>query len=67
MNLKVIFHIDKNQKWDLFINNVKNLLSSYEGKFSDSSIEILANSEAVEGYVVCLAGNGIAKGQYISL
>lgn len=51
MDIKVIFHIDENQKWNLLINNVKNLLSSYEGELSNSTIEILANSEAVKGYV----------------
>lgn len=50
MNSHVIFHIDEFQKWDLLLNNVKNLLLSYDNT-SSISIEVLANSEAVKGYI----------------
>ncbi|WP_101909165.1 DsrE family protein [Marasmitruncus massiliensis] len=50
MNSYVIFHIDEFQKWNLLLNNVKNLLLSYDDAFSGVSIEVLANSEAVKGY-----------------
>lgn len=48
---KVIFHIDEMQKWSLLLNNVTNLVMSYEGAFPDAKIEVLANSEAVRGYL----------------
>ncbi|WRS26378.1 DsrE family protein [Oscillospiraceae bacterium MB08-C2-2] len=50
MDAKVIFHIDEFAKWNLLLNNVQNLLGSYEGAPFGVSIEVLANSEAVKGY-----------------
>ena len=47
MELKGIFHIDESDKWKLVINNVSNLLKDSP----DSRIEIVANSEAVHGFV----------------
>ncbi|UZT81288.1 DsrE family protein [Caproicibacterium sp. BJN0003] len=47
----VIFHIDEFQKWKLLLNNVKNLLLSYDNESSNISVEVLANSEAVKGYI----------------
>ncbi|MGW8114915.1 DsrE family protein [Caproicibacterium sp. NSD3] len=47
----VIFHIDEFQKWKLLLNNVKNLLLSYDNEPSNISVEVLANSEAVKGYI----------------
>lgn len=51
MNAKAIFHIDEMHKWPLVLNNVKNLLSSYGNDSDAVLIEVLANSEAVKGYV----------------
>lgn len=51
MNSNVIFHIDEFQKWNLLLNNVKNLLLSYDNSPSSISVEVLANSEAVKGYI----------------
>lgn len=51
MNSNVIFHIDEFQKWNLLLNNVKNLLLSYDNSLSSISVEVLANSEAVKGYI----------------
>lgn len=45
--LKVIFHIDEMEKWDLVLANAKNF---YEGS-ENAEIAILANSEAVDGYL----------------
>lgn len=50
MDSRVIFHIDEFQKWNLLLNNIKNLLASYDD-CSGVQIEVLANSEAVAGYV----------------
>lgn len=46
---KVIFHVDEIEKWNLVLNNTKNLITALQE--SKLSIEILANSEAV-GYLV---------------
>lgn len=51
MNAQIIFHIDEIRKWDLLLNNVNNLLLSYGESTMNVSIEILANSEAVKGYI----------------
>lgn len=45
--MKVIFHIDEMSKWDLILKNVKNFLNEK----TDATIEVLANSEAVKGYL----------------
>ena len=45
--MKVIFHIDELAKWKLTIANVKNFLKEKP----DATIEVLANAEAVEGYI----------------
>lgn len=50
MDSRVIFHIDELQKWTLLLHNVKNLLATYDD-CSGVCIEVLANSEAVKGYV----------------
>ncbi|MBW7572061.1 DsrE family protein [Caproiciproducens faecalis] len=50
MDSRVIFHIDEFHKWNLLLNNIKNLLVSYDD-LSGIFIEVLANSEAVKGYV----------------
>jgi len=45
---KVIFHIDENNKWNLLLRNVSNLINA---KNSDQvDIEVLANAEAVKYY-----------------
>lgn len=48
MDLKVIFHIDELSKWELVLGNAKRLTEFAE---KISKIEVLANSEAVKGYV----------------
>jgi len=45
---KVIFHIDENNKWNLLLKNVSNLLNATDGE--KVYIEVLANSEAVKYY-----------------
>ncbi|CZR02244.1 Hypothetical protein Tpal_2729 [Trichococcus palustris] len=44
---RVIFHIDETAKWSLNLGNARNLLHALE----NVSLEILANSEAVQGYL----------------
>ena len=39
---KVIFHIDENNKWNLLLKNVSNLLNATDGE--KVYIEVLANS-----------------------
>jgi intracellular sulfur oxidation DsrE/DsrF family protein len=52
MHPRAIFHIDEMQKWRLLLHNVRNLLSSYDDTDLRVTIEVLANSEAVRGYVL---------------
>lgn len=52
MNQKVIVHIDETQKWKLLLHNVRNLLASYSDAPETVAIEILANAEAVDAYVL---------------
>ena len=46
--LKVIFHIDDKERWDMVLSNVKNLLDQVNQ--SEIKIEVLANGNAVEKY-----------------
>lgn len=46
--IKVIFHIDELNKWNLTLKNANNLLNAIESNKTD--IIILANSEAVKLY-----------------
>lgn len=48
-NLKVIFHIDDKERWNMVLSNVKNLLN--EVNESEIEIEVLANANAVKNYV----------------
>ena len=52
MHQQVVFHIDETQKWRLLLHNVKNLLVSYSDAPETVSIEVLANAEAVDAYVL---------------
>lgn len=51
MDTKVIFHIDEAQKWPLLLGNVTNLLLTFEDEVFNTEIKVLANSEAVKGYL----------------
>lgn len=44
--LKVIFHIDEREKWNLTLMNIENFI----GEEEDSEIICLANAEAVKDY-----------------
>jgi uncharacterized protein len=44
----VIFHIDENDKWEVLLHNVKNLLLAC--KSSEYTVEVLANGDAVASY-----------------
>lgn len=47
--MKTIFHIDAENKWNLVISNVKNLVKEYND--NNYSIIVLANSEGVKGFL----------------
>lgn len=49
--MKVIFHIDELSKWNLVIANVNNLLKAVADDQSTITVMIVANSEAVKGYL----------------
>ena len=42
--MKVIFHVDQMERWELTVKNVNNFLN----ELPDAIIEVLANAEAVE-------------------
>lgn len=50
MNYDVVFHVDEMSKWSLTLKNVSNLLQQVDKE--KTRIEILANSEAVKGYML---------------
>ena len=52
MSQQVVFHIDETLKWPLLLHNVKNILASYSDAPETVAIEVLANAEAVDAYVV---------------
>ena len=45
--MKVIFHIDENEKWKMTLGNVKNMLNYASNEDIKFKIEILANGAAV--------------------
>ncbi len=50
MNYSVIFHVDETAKWELTLKNVVNLLD--QAGDTTFCVEVLANGEAVQGYVL---------------
>lgn len=48
---KVVFHIDEMRNWQLTLGNVKNLITYFEHHEERFQIVVVANSEAVRGYV----------------
>ncbi len=50
MNYSVVFHVDEIAKWELTLKNVANLLDQADDKAF--CVEVLANGEAVQGYVL---------------
>ena len=67
--MKVIYHIDEMDRWPLVLGNVKNMTAYYHEQKESYTIEVLANSAAVNGYAVtspehedamkALAGEGV--------
>ena len=47
----VVFHIDELSKWGLLLKNVANLISAYGELPRPAAIEVVANAQAVEGYL----------------
>ncbi len=47
--MKVVFHIDKPEKWQTVLSNIINLLES--GKKDIRRVEVVANGKAVLGYI----------------
>lgn len=58
--MKVVFHIDEMNKWSLVIGNVKNTISYCKENNIKYRIEVVANSEAVKGYLSNFEIEGIA-------
>ncbi|MEG0253959.1 MAG: DsrE family protein [Vagococcus sp.] len=46
--MKVVFHINESEKWSTVLKNIMNLLE--EGKGLVTSIEVVANGEAILAY-----------------
>lgn len=47
----VIFHVDKEENWELAIGNIRNMLRYGKEQQEEFHIELLANSKAVKQYV----------------
>lgn len=52
--MKVIYHIDEMDRWPLVLGNVKNMTAYYHEQKESYTIEVLANSAAVNGYAAAL-------------
>ena len=57
MTIRVVFHIDENAKWELLLNNIRNMIR--EVNVDSSFIEVVANSEAVKFYRKAENPNGL--------
>ena len=63
--MKVVYHIDEMEKWDLLLANVRNMCAFYEAAGHAATIEVVANAALQEAGVllaVCanaLAANGV--------
>lgn len=55
--MKVIFHVDEPEKWQLTLENVRNFLTANP----EAEIEVLANSAAVRFYVQDATTNDLFK------
>lgn len=53
--MKVLFHVDENERWATVIGNITNTLAWAQEKHQDVQIEVLANSEAVLGLTASAA------------
>ncbi len=51
MKTKIIFHINETDTWRRVLNNTVNLLASYAEQDLEPVVEVLANGEAVRGYL----------------
>lgn len=49
--LNTIYHIDESIKWNLLLNNVQNMVNYCKEQQVPFTIEVLANSEAVQQYL----------------
>lgn len=50
MRYNVVFHVDEVGKWELTLKNVSNLMQQID--IQTAHVEVVANSEAVTGYVL---------------
>ncbi|MBC8529390.1 DsrE family protein [Christensenellaceae bacterium NSJ-44] len=48
--MRVIFHVDEEEKWPLALGNVKNMVAYCRQNASAYEIEVVANSQAVLTY-----------------
>lgn len=49
--LKAVFHIDELEKWNLLLKNAENFVHNMEQSKAAYRLEVVANSEAVRGYL----------------
>ncbi|WP_346936522.1 DsrE family protein [Clostridium sp.] len=45
--MKILFHIDELNKWDITIGNIKNVIKFSKENKEEAKIEVVANGEAV--------------------
>lgn len=49
--MRAVYHIDENTKWNMVLANTGNMIDYCESAGLDYEIEVVANGEAVAGYV----------------
>lgn len=65
--MRVVFHIDEMNKWNLVIGNVKNTISYCKENNIKYGVEVVANSEAVKGYLTNYEVEGISYLQNLNV
>lgn len=48
--MRIVYHINENQKWDLVLKNIEEMVDYYDEHQIDYDIEVVATSEAIKGY-----------------
>ncbi|MDD3920994.1 MAG: DsrE family protein [Eubacteriales bacterium] len=57
--MNVVFHVDETRKWPLTLHNARNLLDALGDE--PGAIEIVANAEAVNGYMANQGGSNLLE------
>ena len=63
-NLKVIFHIDDESRWNMVLGNIKNLLDQVN--YKDIEIEVLGNGSSVKKYDSTVGNDNLERMKELS-